>query len=281
MAVRILIIEDNPENLELMSYLLKAYGYETVTATDGEQGLEMARRILPHLILCDIQIPKLDGFEVVRRVRQESRLSCLTTVAVTAYAMRGDRDKVLAAGFDGYIPKPIEPEDFVSQVEAFLGPNRQVVAPPVTSGLPSEELQPNVNGYRARILIVDNSPVNLALICSTLSPFGFKVEGVRTVKEGFKILQQRPPDLIMSDLHMPDTDGWDFLRTVQADPDLKKIPFVMVSSTIWRDIDPGLAVSRGARKFILRPIEPQALVAEIEDCLRCPEETPRANNPGY
>jgi two-component system, cell cycle response regulator DivK len=70
----------------------------------------------------------------------------LTTVAVIAYAMRGDCDKVLAAGLDGYIPKPIVPEDFVSQVEAFLGPNREVVAPPAAYGLPSDQPQPNVNG---------------------------------------------------------------------------------------------------------------------------------------
>src|SRR6266704_794964 len=120
MPSRILIIEDNPANLELMTYLLKAFGHVPLTAQDGEEGLAAARREKPDLIVCDIQLPGLDGHAVARAIKAEAALGAIPLVAVTAFAMVGDRDKVLASGFDVYIPKPIAPEKFVGQIESFL-----------------------------------------------------------------------------------------------------------------------------------------------------------------
>src|SRR5437660_385875 len=98
MGARILVIEDNPANLELMRYLLAASGYEPQSAPNGERGLEAARRQVPDLIVCDIQMPGIDGYEVIRRVRSDPGLRPVRVVAVTALAMVGDRDKILAAG---------------------------------------------------------------------------------------------------------------------------------------------------------------------------------------
>jgi CheY-like chemotaxis protein len=120
MCARILIIEDNPANLGLMDYLLKYYGHEVLAALDGEAGLELARGGFPEIIICDIQMPKLDGFGVARALKADERLRHIPLVAITALAMVGDRERVLAGGFNGYISKPIEPQAFVAQVEAFL-----------------------------------------------------------------------------------------------------------------------------------------------------------------
>src|SRR5215207_9681583 len=122
---RILIIEDNQANMQLMVYLLRAFGHDTVEAVDGESGLTTAQDELPDLILCDLQMPGIDGYEVARRIRLESQLKAIPLIAVTAYAMVGDQDKVLAAGFNGYIAKPINPEIFVGQVDAFLLSNKR------------------------------------------------------------------------------------------------------------------------------------------------------------
>src|SRR5690242_4107572 len=100
MPTEILIIEDNPENLDLMRYLLEAFGYAVVGAMDGEQGLARAIEHKPNLILCDLQMPKFDGFEVIQRIRDNPQLCDRPVVAVTAYAMRDDREKVMTAGFD-------------------------------------------------------------------------------------------------------------------------------------------------------------------------------------
>lgn len=120
MLARILVIEDNAASLELMTYLLKAFGYTTLVARDGEEGLKAAHQESLDLIICDIELPKLNGYEIARQLKRHPVLKAIPLVAVTAYAMVGDREKALAVGFDGYIPKPIEPELFVGQVEAFL-----------------------------------------------------------------------------------------------------------------------------------------------------------------
>ncbi|HVR37446.1 MAG TPA: response regulator [Methylomirabilota bacterium] len=124
MPARILIIEDNPASLELMTYLLNAFGHVLFTARDGAEGLAVARREKPDLIVCDIQLPGMDGHEVAREIKAGAGSGAIPLVAVTALAMVGDRDRILAGGFDGYISKPIDPETFVTQVEAFL-PNAQ------------------------------------------------------------------------------------------------------------------------------------------------------------
>ena len=120
MPARILIIEDNPTNMELMVYLLTAFGYTPLMATDGVSGVEAVREGRPDLIICDIHLPRLDGYGVVNALKQDPALRHIPVLAVTALAMMGDRERLLAAGFDGYIGKPIEPDTFVAELETFL-----------------------------------------------------------------------------------------------------------------------------------------------------------------
>ena len=117
---RILIIEDNQFNHELIEYLLTQAGYQTLSAWDGLEGLDVARESLPDLILCDLQMPVMNGYEVVQRIKTEPQLNLIPIVAVTASSMSGDSEKAFSAGFDGYIAKPIEPRLFVEQIEVFL-----------------------------------------------------------------------------------------------------------------------------------------------------------------
>jgi two-component system cell cycle response regulator len=95
MPIRILIIEDHVDNMELMSYLLKAFGYETLAAVDGLEGLKLAERERPELIICDIQLPGIDGYEVAKRLKDDALLREIPLVGITALAMVGDRDRVL------------------------------------------------------------------------------------------------------------------------------------------------------------------------------------------
>jgi CheY-like chemotaxis protein len=120
MAARTLIIEDNATHLELMRYLLNAAGHIVYTAADGAEGIESARRVGPDLIVCDMKMPGLDGYEVAKRLKSDPVLRAVPLVAVTSYAMVGDRDQAMKAGFDGYLTKPIVPKTFVAQLEAFL-----------------------------------------------------------------------------------------------------------------------------------------------------------------
>jgi len=117
------------------------------------------------------------------------------------------------------------------------------------------------------ILVVDNSPVNIELLRSTFEPFGYEIIAAQNIQEGLGLALEKLPDLILSDLHMPGGDGFAFIRDVKADPKLSSIPFLFLSSTVWRDKDRIDALTLGAQKFILRPIEPQELLREVEACL--------------
>ena len=116
----VLVIEDNEQNLYLMRFLLEKNGFTVVEATDGEKGVEMAKETKPDLILLDIQLPKMDGYAVARELRKNVELAGTSIVAVTSYAMVGDRERVLAAGADGYIEKPIDPDTFVAKIVQHL-----------------------------------------------------------------------------------------------------------------------------------------------------------------
>jgi two-component system, cell cycle response regulator DivK len=120
MSKRILYIEDNPENRLLMRRVLVAEGYQVEEANDGNSGLQKAAESPPDLILMDINLPEIDGYEVTARLKQLPNMAGVPIIAVTANVMKGDREKTLAAGCDGYIQKPIDIDLLPSQIESFL-----------------------------------------------------------------------------------------------------------------------------------------------------------------
>ena len=120
MPARILVIEDDPASLELLKYLLERAGYEVHVAADGAAGLQAALQHNPDLVLCDLQMPELTGFEVLARLRADSRWRPAPMVAVTAYSMPGDCEAALAAGFSDYMTKPIDPDTFLDEIARFL-----------------------------------------------------------------------------------------------------------------------------------------------------------------
>jgi two-component system, cell cycle response regulator DivK len=120
MKKRILVIEDNEQNLYLVTYLLERRGYEVMSAKDGVAGIQKATREIPDLILLDIQLPMMDGYAVASRLKEIPELVDIPIVAVTSYAMAGDREKAMASGCNGYIVKPINPDTFITEMEIFL-----------------------------------------------------------------------------------------------------------------------------------------------------------------
>ncbi|HJT23027.1 MAG TPA: response regulator [bacterium] len=121
MKPKILLIEDNEQNRYLATFLLEKRGYQVLSVPDGPMGIELAGKELPSLILLDIQLPSMDGYTVARRLRENPALKATPIVAVTSYAMAGDREKTIAAGCNGYIEKPINPDTFVEEIRKFLG----------------------------------------------------------------------------------------------------------------------------------------------------------------
>jgi two-component system, cell cycle response regulator DivK len=118
---RILIVEDNELNMKLLRDVLEAYGYATITTGEGGAAFALAREKRPDLILMDLQLPDISGFDAVRHLKEDEKTRPIPIVAVTAFAMVGDERKALTSGCDGYIAKPILLRDFLNLVEKFIG----------------------------------------------------------------------------------------------------------------------------------------------------------------
>ena len=120
MAKTILIVEDEPRNLKLLRDLLQRFGYEILEASDGEQGVKLAGEKIPDMILMDIMMPKMDGLEATRIIKADEKTKHIPIIALTSYAMKGDREKTIEAGCDGYIAKPIDIKEVLKAIEHFL-----------------------------------------------------------------------------------------------------------------------------------------------------------------
>jgi CheY-like chemotaxis protein len=120
MTIKILYIEDNDQNFYLVNFIMSAKGYAVMRGHDGREGINLATREKPDIILLDIQLPVMDGYETARELRKIPGVSTIPVVALTSYAMAGDREKALEAGCNGYIEKPINPKTFTEQIECYL-----------------------------------------------------------------------------------------------------------------------------------------------------------------
>lgn len=120
MSNRILVVEDNEMNMQLFEYLLEESGFEIIKATTGEEALKLATESSPDLILMDIHLPGMDGLSVVRELKAGGEMEGVPILALTAHAMRGDKDRFLQAGCDGYISKPIDVKTFIPSIQQFL-----------------------------------------------------------------------------------------------------------------------------------------------------------------
>lgn len=124
MNATLLIIEDNFQNLYMMRFLLEKKGFRVVSAQNGREGIKKALAHRPRAILLDIQLPEMDGYAVAGELKKHPELNDVPIIAVTSYAMVGDRERILSAGATGYIEKPINPETFVDEISRYLTPDR-------------------------------------------------------------------------------------------------------------------------------------------------------------
>lgn len=118
---KILVIEDNSDNFRLISYALSRYGYEIIHAQSGEEGIEIAKREKPFFIIMDINLPGIDGLEATKKIREIEEIKDIPIIAITSFAMAGDREKVLSAGCNGYFEKPIDPLTIIESIHKIIG----------------------------------------------------------------------------------------------------------------------------------------------------------------
>lgn len=120
MQLKVLIIEDNVQNMYMLSYLLRSRHYEVLQAYNGRDGITLASEKKPDVILLDIQLPEINGYQVAQELRRKPELDPVPIIAVTSHAMAGDREKALGAGANGYIEKPIDPDNFINRMESYF-----------------------------------------------------------------------------------------------------------------------------------------------------------------
>jgi two-component system cell cycle response regulator len=264
MPAKVLVIEDNPTNLQLMLYLLKAFGHTATAVGDGLSGLQAVQEDEFDIVLCDVLMPGIDGWEFARRYKGKKDTRKAPLIAVTALAMVGDRERLLNAGFDGYVSKPIDPEHFIGQIEVFL-PDALRSSP---AGKTEKAASPKASGAEGLVILaVDDVQINIDLVRSTLQPFGYRIVEAHNVREGLEKAAAEKPAVILCDLHMAGGDGFELLAGVKRSSQLHDVPFFFLSSTAWRTSEQIRGMQLGARKFLLRPIDPETLRREVESAI--------------
>ena len=211
MSKRILVIEDNEQNRILMRQILKHHSYEVLEAADGAAGLAMAKEHMPDLILLDLQMPVMGGFAVIQEMRNTPALSHLKVMAVTSFAMKGDREKALGAGFNEYVTKPIDTRKFVELVKTML---------------PSEDMPLK----KPIVLCVDDEPANLKLLENILTPRGYQVVSAENGEDALRIIKNQTIDLVLLDLMMPRMDGLQVSRKIKENKKYRNIPIIMLTA---------------------------------------------------
>ena len=280
---RILIIEDNPANVELMSFLLGAYGHTPLSAADGPRGVAAARSELPDLIACDVNLPGMDGFAVLAALKTEPALRGVPILAVTALAMAGDREKVLAAGFDGYISKPIEPESFVAELEAFLAaapgaaagnaaPAPAPAAHPIASAAQAPAAAPvpapaaESPAAARTLLLVDDDRFMLGVLNDMLVGQPYRVLSACSGEEALDVLDHEAVEVILCDQAMPGMRGTEVLaRAAERYP--KTVRLMLSGQPDLSEIEAAIA-SGVADDHYIKPLGARSLRERIDEAFR-------------
>ena len=261
---RILIIEDEANNLDVARRIVRGAGHEALTATDGLAGLEMARREHPDAILVDLLLPKLDGWSVTRAIREEPWAAEIPIVAVSALAMQADRERAREAGCNDFVTKPYAPAELRAVLNRYFvdGSAPKVATRPAelpASGIaPSERL--------GKVLVVDDEPANVELIVRRLSGNGYETLTANNGHDAIAVATKEQPDLILMDIMMPGLDGWQATKLLKGDPKTANIPVVFVTARD-RPEDVAAGFEAGGMMYVNKPVEPVELFARVRNAI--------------
>lgn len=268
MAARVLIVEDNQANMDLMCYLLTAFGHTPLSAYDGLQGVAAAQELRPDLIICDIHLPRLDGYGVVARLKGDPATAAIPVLAASALPVSDGGAALRVAGFDGHLPKSLEPDTLIPSIENFL-PAALRGQPPSAANDAQDAVQPAVETPRARVLLLDADPDGGGLVASILTHYGYAL-AVATDAEQAAHCARQQFDLLLCDADTTQSRHTAFLPVVLARhrAEWAGLPLVLITSAEGDAVDgllpPGLAPSL----VLAHPLEPQQLDDALQECMR-------------
>jgi PAS domain S-box-containing protein len=251
-APTILLVEDNPTTRKMLRVTLAAEGYRVVEAGDGRAALAAAEKALPDFVLQDLILPDMDGLELLRRLRALPGAAALPIVALSGFLSRLEESQGKPGGFTASLVKPIEPRRLVEAVRAHL---------------PQRDLPARSGAGQRRLLAIDDDLVQLKLTRLHFQQLGYRVTTAGSASEALVAARGERPDIVLSDVFMPGTDGFELCHQIRREPDLADVPVVLVSSQYGSSADQDLARRVGANALVTRTPDFTQVVRAIEQAL--------------
>ncbi|MDQ6892400.1 MAG: response regulator [Acidobacteriota bacterium] len=255
----ILVVEDSPDIRELVRVLLESAGHEVMTASDGQEGVALTRERHPNLVLMDLSLPVLSGWEATREIKADPDTASIPVIAVTAHAMQGDRERALAAGCDGFVAKPIDEETFASVVASFLGAP-QIGRPELPKARRADD-----EHHPARIFLVEDQDEVADLLTTDLATDAHQIVRARSADEAQRLFAGDGSfDLAIVDVMLSPGSGYDLTsELIAASPEYLPVLLVTAGS-----IDRERGYAAGADDFIGKPVESAELRARARSLIR-------------
>ncbi len=242
---KILLVEDDETNRDMLSRRLERRGFEVLIAENGREGVSMANSELPDLILMDMSLPLLDGWEATRLIKSDSKTCSIPVIALTAHAMSGDQAKAMEAGCDAFDIKPIDLKRLLGKMQALL------TEPDVKRSEP------------ASLLLVDDNEANLHILSRRLEQQGHSVTVAADGPTALKLIERESFDLVLLDVVMPGMNGLEVLKAVRKERSPTVLPIIMASVRDQRS-DVVFALQAGANDYITKPLDFPVVKARIE-----------------
>ncbi|MBD1937107.1 response regulator [Microcoleus sp. FACHB-68] len=273
---KILVVDDKWENRSVIVNLLEPIGFEVAEASNGEEGLEKALQFQPDLMITDLVMPVLDGFEMMRRLRLSPQLKNLVVIVSSASVFAKDQHKSSEAGGNDFIPKPIQGEQLLEKLQKYLQiewiyetfqkqpAQQQEIIPSnnFTPNLPSVP-EAEITGSKRKILIVDDQWENRSVIINLLEPIGFEIAEAGNGQEGLEKAAQFQPDVIITDLAMPGMDGLELTQQIRRVPQLKDAVIIVSSASVFKT-DQHQSLEAGANDFLAKPVQAKDLLEKLQ-----------------
>ncbi|HEY6037932.1 MAG TPA: response regulator, partial [Kofleriaceae bacterium] len=256
-------MDDNSATRRMVKNALVRGGYEVLEAPDGKTARELMKRENPRVVLQDLMLPDTDGFSLVAELRDLAS-SDVSILAFSGFVSKLDEARVSVSGFDDIIPKPIAPSRLVPLIEAHL---------------PAAVASGDKFGVNRRLVVADDDPIQLKLATFRLSRLGFEVESVTDGASALAAIRRRAPDAVVSDVMMPELDGFGLAMALRQDPNLRSLPLVLVTSSYVESSDRTLARRAGANDLVLRTPDLAALIDVLRETLADDHSGPIAPSP--
>lgn len=255
-----MVVDDNAAVRRMVRNALVRCGHEVIEAPDGETARALMKSERPRVVLQDLMLPDADGFELVGELRRIARGTDVAILAFSGFVSELDEARISTVGFDDIIAKPIAPSRLVPLIEAHL----PAPAPAVAQF-----------GHGRRLVIADDDPMQLKLAMFRLMRLGFEVEGVPDGNAALAAVRRRAPDVVVSDVMMPELDGFGLAMAVRQDPVLRAVPVLLVTSSYVDPADRELARRAGANDLVPRTPELAELLDSLRSTLASKQDAPQ------